>query len=117
MKCGWLDLPLLRYSARSIGRLDGIVVNHLDQVASGEFLVCEGYKEDFPEPSSVPNRAWQARLTERLQQSEPILTPATPEQILGRLREIAPVVLKGFGPTREDRDFLGVRFRSRNSGG
>src|SRR5207249_3575598 len=33
MRCGWLDLALLRYAAAVVGPLDGIVVNHLDQIA------------------------------------------------------------------------------------
>ena len=32
LRCGWLDLPLVRYAAAATGPLDGIVVNHLDQV-------------------------------------------------------------------------------------
>ncbi len=35
MRCGWLDLPLLRYAAAAAGPLDGIVVNHLDRVTDG----------------------------------------------------------------------------------
>src|SRR5262249_52323749 len=30
LRCGWLDLPLLRYGAEVAGPLDGMVVNHLD---------------------------------------------------------------------------------------
>jgi adenylosuccinate synthase len=114
LKCGWLDLPLLRYAAAAIGRLDGIVVNHLDQMDSSGRLVCDRYREDFPPPSVVPDLAWQAALTERLRQAEPILCPAGPEEIIQRLAAIAPVVLKGRGPTWEDRDFLGVPFRARS---
>jgi adenylosuccinate synthase len=114
LKCGWLDLPLLGYAARSIGSLDGIVVNHLDQLSEEGTLVCDSYKDNFLSPSTVPNLTWQTNLTERLRQAEPILSPASPEQILQRLGEIAPVVMKGFGPTRDDRDISLVRFRIRN---
>ena len=43
LRCGWLDLPLLGYAADVAGPLDGIVVNHLDQVETG-WLMCEAYR-------------------------------------------------------------------------
>ena len=44
MRCGWLDLPLIRYAAAVAGPLDGIVVNHLDQVHQGDCWVCDDYR-------------------------------------------------------------------------
>jgi len=32
LRCGYLDLPLVRYAAAVAGPLDGLVVNHLDQL-------------------------------------------------------------------------------------
>ena len=45
MRCGWLDLPLLRYAAAAAGPLDGLVVNHLDQIADGDVSICDAYQK------------------------------------------------------------------------
>ncbi len=113
LRCGWLDLPLLRYAAAVTGPLDGIVVNHLDQVADSECRLCDSYRGVSPSPAPAPNLAWQGRLTEQLHQAEPVLSPATPERILEALSEIAPVVLTARGPTHEDRHLNGLSFRTR----
>ncbi len=113
LRCGWLDLPLLRYAAAAAGPLDGLVVNHLDQLAGGECLVCEAYRQDGPVPAQAPDLARQARLAEQLRAVEPVLSPAGPEGIIDRLGEIAPVVIRGAGPTHEDRTLAGLRFRTR----
>jgi adenylosuccinate synthase len=117
LRCGWLDLPLLRYAAAATGPLDGIVVNHLDQVADAECLICDAYTDVTLSPADAPNLAWQSQLTEQLSQAEPLLSAATPDTITGRLGEIAPVVLTGFGPTHEQRTFAGLRFRNRRHKG
>ncbi len=113
LRCGWLDLPLLRYAAAVIGPLDGLAVNHLDQVADTECMVCEEYRNLTLSPSPAPNLSAQERLGEELGRAEPVLAAASPEEILCRLEAIAPVVLTGFGPTHEDRRGAGLRFRSR----
>jgi adenylosuccinate synthase len=42
---GWLDLVLLRYAIRVSGRLDGLVVTHLDALDRLPiWRVCEGYR-------------------------------------------------------------------------
>jgi adenylosuccinate synthase len=111
LRCGWLDLPLLRYAAAVAGPLDGIVLNHLDQVTDGECLVCDAYQGVTLTPSTAPNLAWQGRLTQQLREAVPLLSPADPDGISRRLGEIAPVVLSGFGPSHEERTFAGLRFR------
>jgi adenylosuccinate synthase len=116
LRCGWLDLPLLRYAAGASGPLDGLVVNHLDQLAAAECRVCEAYANVTLSPSAAPDLAWQARLTEELRRAEPLITPTTPDGILRRLGEIAPVVLTGFGPTWKERHFTEPRFRGRREG-
>jgi adenylosuccinate synthase len=113
LRCGWLDLPLLRYAAAVTGPLDGIVVNHLDQVAEAECLVCEAYEGPAPSPSAAPDLSWQEHLTDQLRQARPVLSPATPDGIVGRLSEIAPVVLTGRGPTYQERSHAGLSFRTR----
>src|SRR5262249_23302137 len=107
LRSGWLDLPLLRYAAAATGPLDGLVVNHLDQAGEGEWLGCDRYRGPAPAPPVAPNLAWQRRLTRLLSKAEPVLSAATPDGIVARLGEVAPVVLAGFGPTYEGRRLLG----------
>jgi adenylosuccinate synthase len=113
LRCGWLDLPLLEYAVKATGPLDGIVVNHLDQVRDLDGFLCTAYQNMTLSPSEIPNLTWQSRLTEQLRQAQPVLYPATADSIVGRLSEMAPVVLTSAGPTHEDRRFTGLRFRTR----
>ncbi len=115
LRCGWLDLPQLRYAAAVTGPLDGIVVNHLDQIAGSECRVCDAYEGAALSPAAAPNLAWQSRLTEELRQAGPVLSSATPDAVVQRLSEIAPVVMTGVGPTHEERTFSGLRFRGRKA--
>jgi len=110
-RCGWLDLPLFRYAAAVAGPLDGIVVNHLDQITGTECWVCEAYKGESLSVALAPNLSGQSRLTEQLRQVKPLLTPATPDEVIQQLSEIAPVVITGHGPTHEERSSRGLRFR------
>jgi adenylosuccinate synthase len=113
LRCGWLDLPLLRYAAAAAGPLDGLVVNHLDQLADIKCQVCEAYQNATLVPAEAPNLAWQSRLTQQLQLAEPVLSPATPDRIVRSLSEIAPVILTGSGPTHQERSLAGLPFRKR----
>src|SRR5262245_820184 len=115
LRCGWLDLPLVRYAAAVTGPLDGIVVNHLDEMGEGECLLCNSYKVADLAPARALSLAWQSRLTEQLRRAEPVLLPASPEGILEALSDIAPVVLTAHGPTHEDRHLEGLAFRSRRT--
>src|SRR5262249_49601783 len=117
LRCGWLDLPLLRYAAAVAGPFDGMVVNHLDQVAGDGCFLCEEYRGVRLSPAEVPNLSWQSHLSRQLTEAVPVLSPATPDDILGRVGEIAPVVLTGSGPTHRERDFAGLRFRTRRLAG
>ncbi len=117
MRCGWLDLPLLRYAAAAAGPLDGLIVNHLDQIVDDAFSICDAYRGATLGLSEAPDLSRQGRLTEELCQAEPILTPADGEEVLRRLGEIAPVALTGFGPTHEQRRLGDVRFRTRRGEG
>jgi adenylosuccinate synthase len=104
LRCGWLDLPLLRYAAAVAGSLDGIVVNHLDQMTDTDCWLCDTYKDVSLVPSPAPSLAWQSRLTQQLQQTAPVLSPATPERLVECVSELAPVVFTGRGPTHQERD-------------
>lgn len=113
LRCGWLDLPLLRYAALVAGPLDGLVVNHLDQVRETPCLACEAYRNATLAPSAAPQLSWQSRLTETIRQADVILAPADRDRILYLLNQIAPVVLTSHGPTHEERTLTGLQFRQR----
>jgi adenylosuccinate synthase len=114
LRCGWLDLPLLRYAAAVAGPLDGLVVNHLDQVRGAKCQVCGAYRNVALAPSAAPSLSWQEQLGRDLARAEPVLSPATADSIVELLSEVAPVVLTGHGPTAEQRELTGLRFRRRS---
>jgi adenylosuccinate synthase len=113
LRCGWLDLPLVRYAAAVAGPLDGIVVNHLDQVRQADCQVCEAYRNVTLTPPAAPRLSSQSRLTQDLYRAEPVLSPATPDRIVRALSELAPVAITGTGPTYEQRDLARLPFRER----
>jgi adenylosuccinate synthase len=115
LRCGWLDLPLVRYAAAVAGPLDGIVVNHLDQVRQADCQICEAYRNVTLTPSVAPQLSWQGRLTQDLLRAKPVLSPATPDHILRSLGELAPVVMTSTGPTHEQRELIRLPFRERRS--
>ncbi|MCE9564774.1 MAG: adenylosuccinate synthetase [Planctomycetes bacterium] len=115
MRCGWLDLVMLRYAVAVSGPLDGLVVNHLDQAEGGEFQICEAYRNASLHAATVPNLAWQSRLTEQVQRAEPLLTAMTPTEMLRVLETITPVVVTGFGPTHLKRKCSNLTFRKKRN--
>ncbi len=117
MRCGWLDMPLLRYAAAAVGPLDGIVVNHLDQVSREEWFICDAYRNARLVPAEAPNLAWQSELTRQLGEAGAVFSPITAEGIVERLEEIAPVVVTGFGATHEERESGELRFRGHSRHG
>ncbi|MBA4187099.1 MAG: adenylosuccinate synthetase [Planctomycetaceae bacterium] len=111
LRCGWLDMVMLRYSVAACGSLDGLVVNHLDQLEGTNTRMCDAYNNGVLAPSSVPNLGWQTRLSEQVQTAEPVLELATSESILRTLGSLAPVVVTGYGPTHSARRSSGLSFR------
>jgi adenylosuccinate synthase len=114
LRCGWLDLPLVRYAAAAAGPLDGLVLNHLDEVGRVDCRVCTDYRNVTLTPSAAPQLSLQARLGRDLGRAEAVLSAATPGRIVELLSEVAPVVLTGAGPTCEQRDIARLPFRKRN---
>jgi adenylosuccinate synthase len=115
LRCGWLDLALLRYAAAVEGRLDGLVVNHLDQMTDSETLICDAYQNVTLSPTDVPDLSRQQHFTEQLKQAKPVLASVHSAELVERLSAIAPVALTASGATHEERRLLGLRFRSRNT--
>jgi adenylosuccinate synthase len=113
LRCGWLDLPLIRYAAAVAGPLDGIVVNHLDQVRQADCRVCGAYRNVALSPSAATQLSLQGRLSQDLRSAEPLLSPATPNRIVHLLSEVAPVVMTSTGPTPEQRELARLPFRRR----
>ncbi len=113
LRCGWLDLPLVRYAATVAGPLDGIVVNHLDEVRQADCRVCDAYRNVTLTARAAPQLSSQGRLTEALRRAEPELSPATPDRIVCSLGELAPIVITSTGPTHEQREFADLPFRKR----
>ena len=106
---------MLRYAAAAAGPLDGIVVNHLDQVRDTECQVCDAYRNVTLTPAAAPQLSWQGRLTQELLRADPLLSPATPDGVMRSLSEIAPVVITSTGPTHEHRVFTELRFHRRRT--
>ncbi len=105
LRAGPLDLVLLRY-AMEAGRIDGLVVNGLDQLT--ETRVCRRYAatEALELPRTLRE---QEALTRRLQAAEPVLEEV--EDLLETLEELAPVRIAGRGPSHLDRKRASVDVR------
>lgn len=113
LRCGWLDRPLGRYAAAVAGPLDGIVVNHLDQVRQADCRVCNAYRNVTLTPSASPALSLQGRLTQQLYRAEPVLSPSTPDCIVRALSQLAPMAITSTGPTYEQRELAKLLFRKR----
>jgi adenylosuccinate synthase len=108
-RVGWLDLVMLRYARRVVGRLDALAVTCLDRAARLPLLqVCEAYCCDGTflgdiAPSPNPHDlADQERLTRCLERCKPFLremddVTALLDLLTGRLG--VPIVLTSSGPT------------------
>jgi adenylosuccinate synthase len=120
LRHGWLDLVLLRYAVESAGgSLDGLVVNHLDDLAGLSPRVCVGYR--LPDGSEIerlpisvaPSLSAQERLTALLGQATALYDDVSSVALVDRLAaEFGAVVLAAHGPTWHDRELRELSFRT-----
>lgn len=108
IRMGWLDMELLRYAVKHCGsKLDGIVVNHLDQLPSYS-KYCTHYKSTehndigmwWKTPYSL---AGQREKGDRLAAEIPRYSFGNGGAICSAIDKLAPVVITSQGPTHEDR--------------
>jgi adenylosuccinate synthase len=102
IRSGPLDLVLLDYAAR-VSRVDGLVVNHCDQLNERP-QVARRYEglEEIEIPRSLKE---QARLTERLESAVPVMEQTTPAGVLAAIEDVAPVWITSVGPSAGNRQF------------
>lgn len=100
IRCGPLDFVLLKYAMTNC-RVDGLVVNNLDQV-SDPVSICPRYENhaELPVPHNLKE---QAQLTQELLGAEPVFERVSRSELFDRLNELSPVVIQAMGPTCDDR--------------
>lgn len=112
-RVGWFDLVALRYAARVLGVLDGVVMSHLDRIRDlGGIKVCVAYEtkngkmiRDFPHTTKS--------LTGLVSSCRPIYRVFTgsdaPEKFFAFVRSElpAPLAIVSRGPAYTDREYLG----------
>jgi adenylosuccinate synthase len=117
LRAGWLDLVLLRYAAGACGIIDNLGISCLDHL-DHDGRICIGYDSctELPLPPG-PDLKHLEGLTRIVQSAVAICRPATESEFLGALQGIAPVALLARGPSHQDRDCSGLRFRKRTTAG
>lgn len=115
IRFGWFDLDLIRYSAKCLRRLDGLVVNHLDQVTS-DWKMYHGYNVPW---SQFPTLKTQEKIaiynddrfcfssSAKGFEDEDAGNKLAVGMLLSHCNGVAPVVLEGHGLTFEHRKFNG----------
>ena len=109
---GHPDAVLLRYALEAVGKLDGLVVSHLDAVEGAGLRWCAGYRGaeglrvDALRCSDAPDLEHQQALTQRLYTAQPLYEPgtvATPQEWIERVEALSGLAVRygGFGPTRD----------------
>jgi adenylosuccinate synthase len=105
VRFGPLDLVLMEYAAR-ISKVDGIVVNCLDQLpAQPRMVAAYAGLDRLKIPHSLRE---QQQLTELLEAVVPIKSSTSADGIVESLSQIAPVVGIGRGATHLDREWKNV---------
>jgi adenylosuccinate synthase len=101
-RVGHIDLPLLRYAIASCGPIHGLAVSWLDHFVEGPVGV--DYHGSLPISRPYPSIDMQRIQGEALQHAIPLYARMSRYELLDRLgRDMAPVVLGGYGPTSEER--------------
>ena len=97
---GPLDLILLKY-AMAVVPIDGLVVNHLDELPESP-RVCRKYNgcDSLTVPRTMRE---QEAVTEALLKATPEYTSVSKQELLAELQELCPIFLTGNGPTADDR--------------
>lgn len=117
MRYGWLDIPLLKYSAAVCGSLDGILLSHLDELKNASKVNVEyrrGGEPFQPKPGALPNMARQTALGECLSSLNQELVEVDSKSLQFLLSEkVGMVVGAANGPTHEDRQIFDLSFRKR----
>jgi adenylosuccinate synthase len=101
MRAGPLDLVLLDYAAR-ICKIDGLVVNHLDQL--GEPPQVARRYADLSRLEIPHSLKEQSELTTLLQNAQPLIEESSVRDLLAALETIAPIVITSHGPANSDRE-------------
>lgn len=107
MRLGWLDMKLLKYGVEHCGsKLDGIVVNHLDQLPERSFI-CRSYDPHTPELlHGGRSLKHQEHLGDRLKYARPVLEEVNEDLILSEIGKLAPIYAVSHGPTHDDRKLV-----------
>lgn len=102
---GHLDLVLLRYAAARAGRIDGLVLNCLDQLTG---KLCVSYGRSVGLGPATPYRlASQQALGRAVHKATPTYQTVSQSELMMALeRAIAPIVITADGPTYEHRSTL-----------
>jgi len=101
LRCGWLDLPLLKY-ALDTWPFNGVLVSHLDQ--RERWKVNAHYDGWEPKPSPIPDLARQEEIGQRLAHGPGLnLVDVDERELLSRISEFAPVAGTAHGPTSNHR--------------
>lgn len=113
MRCGDLDLVLLKYAIAACGGIDNLAINHFDQVDG--LRICDKYsmlrdEESFRNP--LPNLSLATNMQCSLNDVEPMGWHVTAEGLRKILSGIAPIAIEGFGPTHLDKKFYGLTFNT-----
>ena len=106
-RVGHFDFPLFNYACDVVKReykLDGIVLNHLDQINSNVCTRYNGLTEELKYRG--PNLKRQEQLGYRLWQVKPYLEQINETEFLATISKQAPITIVGRGPTYLDRTSL-----------
>jgi adenylosuccinate synthase len=107
---GHPDAVLLRYALDAVGKLDGLVVSHLDAIECAGLRWCSGYRSadgsrlDSLPLSDAPDLDHQHALTQLLQGAQPLYEPgtiATQQEWIEHVEALSGLAVRygAFGPT------------------